>query len=247
MSRSRVTPKKAAKKTSKRTAGIVAKKKLIVAIDGPAGSGKSTVTHLVARELGYAHIDTGALYRAVALRALESGTSLDDGAALGRLAEASLPEFRWLSDRNHIFIDDEDVSSRIRTPEISSAASTVSAHPEVREALLGLQRRLGQRGGVVLEGRDIGTVVFPRADVKFFLFASVESRAQRRLTELESKGIYTSFKEVKKQVIARDKADSERKVAPLKKAKDAIEIDSTDLTIDAVVIKMVDIVRRGQG
>ncbi|MBI3542542.1 MAG: (d)CMP kinase [Deltaproteobacteria bacterium] len=210
--------------------------KLIVAIDGPAGSGKSTVTHLLARKLGYVHIDTGALYRAVALKAKELGISYDDAPALGRCALSCRLEFQWLNDdRNHVFLDGKNVSSLIRTPEISMAASKISAYPEVRDALLGLQRQLGEKGGVVLEGRDIGTVVFPNAHAKFFLTASVDSRARRRAVELEEKGVYLDFEEVKKQVVDRDRGDTERKVAPLKKAADALEVDTTNMTVGQVV------------
>lgn len=216
------------------------KRKLIVAIDGPAGSGKSTVTHLLARKLGYVHIDTGALYRAIALKAQECGLPIDGreglGEQVGKLAASCKLEFQWLNDdRNHVFLDGRNVSSSIRTPEISSGASKISAYPEVRQALLGLQRDLGKGGGVVLEGRDIGTVVFPDADVKFYLTASVDSRARRRMVELEDKGIYLDFEEVKKQVEKRDRDDMERKVAPLKKAADAIEVDTTNMSVEQVV------------
>ncbi len=225
-------------KTHRKTTGS-----LIVAIDGPAGSGKSTVTHLLAKRLGYTHIDTGALYRAIALAAAENQVSVDDGERLGVLARSAKLHFQWLEDRNHIFLNDRNVSNLIRTPEISMAASTISAHAQVRDALLGIQRQMAERGGAVLEGRDIGTVVFPDAEVKIFLNASIEARTERRRVELESKGIFLSFDEVKQQVIDRDKQDSERKVAPLKKAVDAIEIDSTKLSIEQVVESLYRIVR----
>ena len=215
-------------------------RKLIVAIDGPAGSGKSTVTHLLARKLNYVHIDTGALYRAIALKAKELGLPIDGrpnmGAELGKLAAKCKLEFQWLNDeRNHVFLDGRNVSTLIRTPEISSGASKISAYPEVRDALLGLQRDMGRGGGVVLEGRDIGTVVFPDADIKFYLTATVDSRARRRMVELEEKGIYHDFEEVKHQVMNRDRDDMERKVAPLKMAADAVEVDSTNMTVEQVV------------
>ncbi len=220
---------------------------LIVAIDGPAGSGKSTVTHFLAQKLGYMHIDTGALYRAVALKALEQKLSLEEGEAdskkLGELTKNARLEFAWdKAGNNLVFLDGKDVSKLIRTPEISMGASRISAFPEVRAALLGLQRVLGQKGGVVLEGRDIGTVVFPNAHVKFYLTASVESRARRRMVELEEKGSYIEFEEVKKQVEARDKNDMGRKVAPLKKAPDAIEVDTTQFNVEQVVEKLYNIV-----
>lgn len=219
------------------------KKKLIVAIDGPAGSGKSTVTHLLARRLGYVHIDTGALYRAIALKAKEMGLPIDGqpglGPEFGRLTAQCKLEFQWLNDdRNHVFLNGQNVSSLIRTPEISSGASKISAYPEVRQALLGLQRDMGKGGGVVLEGRDIGTIVFPDAHVKFFLTASLESRALRRMVELEEKGVYLAYDEVLEQVVKRDRDDTERPVAPLRKADDALEIDTTKMTVEQVVERL---------
>lgn len=216
---------------------------LIVAIDGPAGSGKSTVTHLLARRLSYVHIDTGALYRAIALKAIENHLDLDDGKAIGKLAEKSKLEFKWIIssdgvERCQVFIDKTNASAKIRNPEVSMAASKISAYAQVRDALLGLQRKLGEKGGVVLEGRDIGTVIFPNAHIKFFLTASLEMRSRRRQIELEEKGNYLDFEEIKKQVLTRDKQDSERKASPLKKADDAIEVDTTKLTIEQVVDKL---------
>ena len=215
-------------------------KKPIVAIDGPAGSGKSTVTHLLSKKLGYTHIDTGALYRAIAYKAADCGISIEEGLKLGELAAQTRLQFK---EGNQIHCDGKNIAKLIRTPEISMAASRISAHPEVRFALLGLQREMGKKGGVVLEGRDIGTVVFPNAEVKFFLTASVDSRARRRMIELEDKGIYFDFEEVKKQVIDRDKGDTERKAAPLKKAADAIEIDTTKMTVEEVVETLENIVK----
>ncbi len=215
-------------------------KRLIVAIDGPAGSGKSTVTHMLAKKLGYTHIDTGALYRAIAYKAFDCGIGIEEGAKLGELAQQTRLQFK---EGNQIHCDGKNVAKLIRTPEISMAASKISAHPEVRTALLGLQREMGKSGGVVLEGRDIGTVVFPNAEVKFFLTASVDSRARRRMIELEDKGTYLDFEEVKKQVVERDKGDTERKVAPLKKASDAIEIDTTHMNVEQVVETLEKIVK----
>lgn len=218
-------------------------KRLIVAIDGPAGSGKSTVTHMLAKKLGYTHIDTGALYRAIAYKALDCGIGIEDGVRLGELAQQTRLQFK---EGNQIHCDGKNVAKLIRTPEISMAASKISAYPEVRSALLGFQREMGKSGGVVLEGRDIGTVVFPNAEVKFFLTASVDSRARRRMIELEDKGTYLDFDEVKKQVVDRDKGDTERKIAPLKKASDALEIDSTNLTVEQVVETLEKIVKENE-
>ncbi|HRK01850.1 MAG TPA: (d)CMP kinase [Oligoflexia bacterium] len=222
--------------------------RFVVAIDGPAGSGKSTVTHLLAKRLGFAHIDTGALYRAIAYRATQMKTSLDDALALGKIATSAKLSFQWLNDRNQIFLDGENVSSMIRTPEISMAASKISAYAPVRDALLQLQRDLGARPpGAVLEGRDIGTVVFPNAEIKFYLNASVDSRARRRMVELEEKGTFLDFEEVKRQVVERDKGDMERKVAPLKKADDAIEVDTTNMNVEQVVDFLFALVQERRG
>lgn len=220
----------------------------VVAIDGPAGAGKSTVTKRVARELGYLLVDTGALYRAVALAALRAGISWDDGEALGGLA------FKLVSERSvslatepnggvSVRLQGEDVSDAIREPAVSQGASKVSVVPAVREALLDMQRAAGEHGGVVLEGRDIGTVVFPEAEAKFFLTASVDVRAQRRLGELISRGVSAELDEVRREVAERDLRDSTRPIAPLKPAADAVGIDSSVLSIDQVVARIVHRVR----
>lgn len=213
-------------------------KGLVVAIDGPAGAGKSTVSYALASRLGYVRIDTGALYRAVALVADARGVAWDDEPAMAAVARSVAFEFRRVGEATHLFVDGVDRESDLRTPRISQGASKVSALPSVRDALLGVQQAMGAAGGVVMEGRDIGTVVFPDADVKFFLTASDEERAQRRLRELLAKGTQTSLEEVLSEMTERDRRDSMRATAPLKQAGDAIFVDSTGMTFDEVVESM---------
>jgi cytidylate kinase len=210
---------------------------IIVALDGPAGAGKSTVAKLVAAKAGLSLVDTGAIYRTLALVALRGGHNVDDGAGLGVLAGTLPDRLRFVveSGDNRVILDGDDVSAEIRTPQVSTAASSVARHPEVRSALLGLQRALGRKGkGSVLEGRDIGTVVFPDADVKAFVTAAPEERAKRRLAELAAKGDPADYATVLADIIARDKQDAERPVAPLKPATDAVIVDTTGKSLEQV-------------
>lgn len=218
-----------------------------VAIDGPAGAGKSTVSRRVADALGYLLLDTGAIYRAVALAAAEANTPWSDAAAVGRLAHdiASRGALRFeaTSGATKILLDGRDVSSAIRTQNIAEGASQVSAHAEVRAALLEMQRNAAAAGGVVLEGRDIGTVVLPDAEAKFFLTASVEVRAERRYRELVSRGEKPVLEDILREVKERDQRDSTRAVAPLRQADDAVVVDSSSMSIDEVVGAIVERVR----
>lgn len=210
---------------------------LIVAIDGPAGAGKSTVSKILARRLGLQLVDTGAIYRCVALMATREGIALDDDKKLSELLSRVKISFKVMGEENHVFLGGEDVSGDIRTPDISMGASKVSGRAVVREGLLALQRRLALEApiGAVLEGRDIGTVVFPDADLKFFLEANPEIRARRRYEELFQKGVESTLTEVLVDQTKRDKDDSSREVAPLKPADDAIKLDSTTLPLSEVV------------
>ncbi len=216
----------------------------IVAIDGPAGAGKSTVSRNVAEALGFVLIDTGAMYRAVALAAQRAGIRWSDGQQVGEVARGLVArhELRLFPDPARgvrVELAGEDVSEAIRSPEIGLGASAVSVHSEVRDALLELQRQAGRDGGVVLEGRDIGTVVFPDAEVKFFLTARPEVRAQRRYEELTAKGQVVTLAQTLREVVARDTQDETRAVAPLRRAIDAMEIDCSTRTVDDTVALIV--------
>jgi cytidylate kinase len=207
----------------------------VIAIDGPAGAGKSTAARGLARRLGFFLLDTGAIYRTVALAAARQGVAFTDADALGRVAEVLA--IRFEAD-GRVFLGDEDVSAAIRTPEMSQAASTVSAHPPVRQALLGLQRKLAQRGRCVVEGRDIGTVVLPWAPLKIFLTASPEVRAQRRHDELVAKGQTVDLAKTLQEILIRDERDSSRATAPLKQADDAVLLDTSTLGEVEVIDRM---------
>lgn len=215
-----------------------------MAIDGPAGAGKSTVARELARRLGFTIVDTGAIYRAVALAAQRAGVDWEDDAGLARLLDG--PDFQLsFADDARVFLHGDDVTDAIRTPEISRGASIVSARPVVRQKLLGLQRNLGRRAprGAVLEGRDIGTVVFPDADVKFFLTASDQARASRRQSELQEKGLAVEVSKVLADQRRRDRDDTERTIAPLKPAPDAIVVDTTDMDLGQVIEECLRIAR----
>lgn len=208
---------------------------LVVTIDGPAGAGKSTVARRLARALGYRLLDTGAIYRAVALTAKLRGVAWTDGAGCAAIARDLDIRFEFVGETNHVFIAGEDMTAAIRTPDVSQGASQVSAHPEVRAALLELQRRLGAGGGVVVEGRDTGTIVFPAADAKFFLTATEDERARRRVAELTASGAAVDYDVTLREIQERDRRDASRDVAPMVPAPDALIVDSSTQTLEEVV------------
>lgn len=218
-----------------------------VAIDGPAGAGKSTIARRASAALGFIYVDTGAMYRTVALYMLRAGVNLKDAAAVeAELGNVSV-DICYQEDGQHVLLNGEDVSSAIRTPEVSLGASAVSAHPVVRNFLFGLQLSLAEKNNVVMDGRDIGTVVLPNAQAKIFLTASPEERARRRFLELQEKGLPDTYEEVLADVKKRDLQDSTRAVAPLKPAEDAVILDTTGYTLEESIDKLIAIVKERLG
>jgi CMP/dCMP kinase len=220
----------------------------IIAIDGPAGSGKSSAARLLAKKLGYLYLDTGALYRAVGWKALKDGLDVQDEAALEGLCNDMDLSVQADGDVMKICVNGRNVSDQIRTQEVGAAAAAVAVVTAVRQRLLGIQREIGRlgssRGGIVVEGRDIGTVVFPDASVKFFLEASPEVRVKRRYDELRQQGLPVDLAAIRREIDTRDIKDSTRPIAPLKSAEDALRIDSTDLTLEGVVSVMLETIRQ---
>ena len=219
-------------------------RKLVIAIDGPAGSGKSTIASRLARRLGYINLESGAMYRALALKALEQNVSLDDGAELRQLAENTSMQLEPSGEGNRVLLDGRDVSQRIREADVTAAASRVSVHPPVRQLMVARQRELGRDGGVVMEGRDIGTAVFPNADVKIFLDADARIRAERRLLQNGPSSSAHEKEHVAAELAARDQRDRTRSASPLVAAPDAVLLDTTHKSIDEVVAEVQEIVEK---
>ena len=218
-------------------------KQLLIAIDGPSGAGKSTVATLLAARLGYTAVDSGAMYRALALLALKAGVDPADAPALGRLAASAEMRFEKGPNGSRFLLDGRDVTDAIRSSEVTQAASQVSVHPQVRENMVERQRALGRQGGLVMEGRDIGTKVFPEADVKIFLDASLVVRGERRFRERQAPGQANSD-EVTREMAERDQRDQRREQSPLVPAGDSVRVDSTHLSAEAVVEKIMELVQR---
>jgi len=218
--------------------------KLVITIDGPAGAGKSTVSKALAAKLCYIYLDTGAFYRAFAYKAKKEGILQDDDEGLSRMGGNISIRMLHKDGRLSVFVGGEEVTDKIRTQEISLLASTISARPCVRQALLSLQREAGAKGGIVAEGRDMGTVVFPGADYKFYLDATVAERAKRRYREVLVCNDKIDYEQIEKDIVVRDKQDKERAIAPLKPAETAVIIDSTDMTVDEVVDKIIELIFR---
>lgn len=217
--------------------------KINIAIDGPSAAGKSTIAKLLAKKLNYSHLDTGAMYRCVGYQANRSNIDINDAAALAKMIDGMEIDF---DSKGNVYINGEDVSSAIRQNQVSMLASSVSVHPEVRERLVAMQQKIAENKGYIMDGRDIGTVVLPQAELKVFMIASVEARAQRRYQEYISKGIEADYKEIYDDIEKRDYQDIHRSVSPLKKADDALELDTSDMTVEEVeeaIEKMIDSIK----
>lgn len=217
-------------------------KKIVVAIDGPAGAGKSTIAKLAAEKLGYAYIDTGAMYRSVAWKFLQTGKAFDED-FISCLSKTMLIDFKPEARINRVFVDGTEVTDAIRTPEVTAIVSRVAAIGAVREAMVDQQRRMGEAGGVLMDGRDIGTVVFPNAQLKIFLTASVEERARRRYAEMVAKGQQVDLQQLQADIAERDKQDSERAISPLRQAEDALLLDTSDMGISEVTDRILQLVQ----
>jgi cytidylate kinase len=216
--------------------------RLVIAIDGPAGAGKSTIASRLAKTLGYVNLESGAMYRALGLKSIEAGVAAEDGQALLALANQSTIELEPTPEGNRVLLDRRDVSARIRERDVTDAASRVSTHPEVRAWMVSRQREMGARGGVIMEGRDIGTVVFPKAEVKIFLEADPRVREGRRVTQANAQNDPARAEKLRQDLRERDHRDSTRAAAPLKAAEDAVHIDSSAMTIEEVIARAEQIV-----
>lgn len=214
-------------------------RKLVVAIDGPAGAGKSTVAQMAAKELGFTYIDTGAMYRAVAWKSLQQGKTVTDALINDVVKDIDIV-LDYKEGKTKVFVDGTEVTSAIRTPEVTGIVSQVAALGPVRERLTDLQRNMATQGSVIMDGRDIATNVLPNADIKIFLTASIEERADRRYKEMKAKGYDVDLKKLQEEIAARDKADSEREISPLVQAEDAELLDTSDMSIEEVVKAILD-------
>ncbi|MBE5878812.1 MAG: (d)CMP kinase [Lachnospiraceae bacterium] len=214
-----------------------------VAIDGPAGAGKSTIAKEVAKELGYIYVDTGAMYRAIALYLIRNGVKAEENELISEKCKEADVTIEYVDGKQVVFLNGEDVNGFIRTEEVGSMASSSSTNQDVRKRLLGLQRELAEKNDVIMDGRDIGTNILPNAQAKIYLTASIEVRAKRRYDELVAKGMECDYEEIKKEIAIRDERDMNREIAPLRQAKDAVLLDSSELSVEEVKERMIQIIK----
>ncbi|MCT7691936.1 MAG: (d)CMP kinase [Lactobacillus iners] len=217
-----------------------------VAIDGPASAGKSTVAKIIAKNMGYIYLDTGAMYRACTLVANQNHLAYDDQSGILKALNNNIISFKNINDDQRVYINDKDVSFDIRTPEITANVSQVSALSEIRKKMVEIQRKIAGENNIIMDGRDIGTTVLPDADVKIFLIASVASRAKRRYLDFKEKGINQNLTDIEKDIADRDYKDMHRQISPLRKAEDAYQVDTTDMSIDQVVNKLTQIIKKNK-